>query len=145
MQWYIKCIKNYANFHGRARRKEYWMFYLFNFIFLGVAYTLDIIFGLPFVFYSMYSLATFMPGLAVIVRRLHDLGKPGTWGFICLIPGLSVIIRWCLHELGISGGWWFFYLISIICGIWFLILMCTDGIYGDNIYGPSPKEEPITA
>jgi uncharacterized membrane protein YhaH (DUF805 family) len=91
MNWYLKVIKDYAGFSGRARRKEYWMFFLFNFIFLIVAMILDNIFGttikvnsvygsqgLPYGYiYTIYGLATFLPYLAVMVRRLHDIGKSG--------------------------------------------------------------------
>ena len=122
MSWYIKCLKNYVNFSGRARRKEYWMFVLFNVIFAFVANLLDILLhtrinvGLASygVIATIYSLAVFIPGLAVCVRRLHDVGKSGAWFFILLIPVV---------------GW-----------IWLLILYCTDSQAGDNQYGPYPKE-----
>ena len=92
MNWYIEVIKKYAVFSGRARRKEYWMFALFNFIFLIVAMILDNILGttageLPYgVFYFLYALVVLIPGLAVAVRRLHDVGKSGWMILIALIP-----------------------------------------------------------
>ena len=125
MDWYIKVLKNYAVFSGRARRKEYWMFVLFNFIFSLVASLIDLGIGLvTFAVFGLgllsilYALAVFVPGLAVAVRRLHDVGKSGWYLFIILIP--------------IAGP------------IWFLVLACTDSQAGDNKYGPNPKEE-ITA
>ena len=122
MNWYIKVLKKYAVFSGRARRKEYWMFSLFNFIFSLVASLLDLaIFGLALAEFGplsvVYALAVFVPGLVVAVRRLHDVGKSGWYLLIILIP--------------IAGP------------IWFLVLACTDSQAGDNKYGPNPKEEII--
>jgi len=83
MNWYLKVLKQYADFQGRARRKEYWMFVLFNLIFAFVAMYLDRIIGttmvgLPYgVIYILYALAVLIPSLAVGVRRLHDIGKSG--------------------------------------------------------------------
>ncbi len=122
MNWYIAVLKNYAGFSGRARRKEYWMFTLFNIIFLFVAMILDMILGTEFglgvygLFYVLYSLAVIIPGLAVSVRRLHDIGKSGWMLLIVLIP----IIGW----------------------IWLLFLMVTDSNPGENQYGPYPPEIP---
>jgi len=120
MNWYLKVLKQYADFSGRARRKEYWMFVLFNMIFAIVAMILDNILGLtagelPYgVLYYLYVLAVLIPGLAVAVRRLHDVGKSGWMILIALIP--------------------------IIGAIWLLVLMVTDSNPGENQYGPNPKE-----
>jgi len=120
MNWYLKVLKNYAVFSGRARRKEYWMYMLFTTIFLIVAIILDNIIGTAIenvgfgLFYCLYYLAVLIPGLAVSVRRLHDIGKSGWFFFIALIP--------------------------IIGSIWLLVLMCTDGSAGENEYGANPKE-----
>jgi len=119
MNWYLQVLKKYAVFEGRARRKEYWMFALFNLIFLIVAMIIDNIAGttiddLPYgVFYYIYAVAVVIPGLAVGVRRLHDIGKSGWYMLIALIP--------------IAGG------------IWLLVLFCTNGDPGDNEYGTDPK------
>jgi len=115
--WYLKVLKKYAVFSGRASRREYWMFFLFNTVFLIVASILDlIIFGIGFgPLYILYALAVLIPGLAVLVRRLHDVGKSGWFLFIVLIP--------------IAGP------------IWILVLTCMDGQPGDNKYGPNPKGE----
>ena len=129
MGWYMDVIRyNYANFKGRARRREYWMFVLFNIIFAIVALIADNILGTTFKIgsgysafslpygwiYILYGLAVFIPGLAVTVRRLHDIGK--------------------------SGGWFFIVLIPIIGGIWLLVLLVTDGNPNANSYGESPKK-----
>ena len=119
MSWYIAVLKKYAVFDGRARRKEYWMFVLFTIIFGVIAIALDNITGLASkdlgvgLFYVLFALAVLLPGLAVMVRRLHDIGKSGWWVFINLIP--------------------------IIGGIWILVLLATDGQPGDNQYGTNPK------
>ena len=120
MNWYLKVLKQYADFSGRARRKEYWMFTLFNIIFIVVATVLDNVLGLtagelPYgVFYFLYALAILIPGLAVTVRRLHDVGKSGWMLLVVLIP--------------------------LVGAIWLLILEVTDSNPGENQYGQNPKE-----
>jgi uncharacterized membrane protein YhaH (DUF805 family) len=120
MNWYLTVFKKYAVFSGRARRKEYWMFFLFNIIFYIVAVILDYVFGTAIkgvgygLFNFLYFLAVLIPGLAVFVRRLHDVGKSGWMFFIALIP--------------------------IIGAIWLLVLMVSDSNPGENKYGPNPKE-----
>lgn len=119
MNWYLKVLKQYADFTGRARRREYWMFALYNMIFAIVAMIIDNLFGLTIdgffygVFYLLYLLLILIPGLAVTVRRLHDIGKSG---WMVLIP-----------------------LIPIIGGIWLLVLLFTEGESGTNKYGANPK------
>lgn len=112
MNYYINAFKNYVNFKGRARRKEYWMFVLFNFI---VAFVLGIIDGLIgiTVLSTIYSLAVIIPSLALCFRRLHDIGKSGAWILIGLIPLVGEIIL--------------------------LVFFCTDSQAGENQYGPNPK------
>lgn len=121
MKWYLKVLRQYADFTGRARRTEFWMYALFNMIFAIGAAVLDNILGLTFneqipygFIYMLYGLAVFIPGLAVSVRRLHDVGKSGWFYFIALIP--------------------------IIGAIWLLILFVTEGTPGSNEYGVNPKE-----
>ena len=123
MKWYIKCLKQYADFSGRARRKEFWMFVLFNMIFSIALCVLDVIFGTsagssdaPFamgLFQGIYSLGVLIPGLAVCVRRLHDIGKSGWYYFIVLIPIIG----------------------SIILLVWF----CKEGERNSNEWGEDPK------
>ncbi len=120
MEWYLKVIKNYATFSGRARRKEYWMFTLFNIIFAIVAMILDNILGTASpqtgygIIYLLYSLFVLIPGIAVLIRRLHDTGKSGWMILVSLIP--------------IAGP------------IWLLVLLVTEGTKGANEYGPDPKD-----
>jgi uncharacterized membrane protein YhaH (DUF805 family) len=123
MNWYLKVLKQYADFSGRARRKEYWMFALFNVIFIASAMILDTVLvvtigELPYgVFYFLYSLAVLIPGLAVYVRRLHDIGKSGWIILIAIIP--------------------------IIGPIWLLVLTLTASNHGENKYGSNPKEVTV--
>lgn len=114
MEWYIGVLKKYAVFQGRARRKEYWMFVLFNFIIAFVLALLSRVVGIFGILSSLYSLAVLIPGLAVCVRRLHDIGKSGWWLFIVLIPLVG----------------------SILLVVWY----CQDSQEGENAYGPCPKE-----
>jgi len=119
MNWYLKVLNQYADFNGRARRQEYWMFTLFNIIFAFSAIMLDNLFGLsnseegfgPI--YIIYGLAVLIPGLAVGVRRLHDIGKSGWMMLVSLIP--------------------------FIGAIWLIVLFMTDSESGDNQYGQNPK------
>lgn len=116
MDWYLKVLKQYADFRGRARRKEYWMFTLFNtiIIFIISAFS-SVMYKVGFALYVIYTLAMFVPSLAVSVRRLHDVGKSG-W---MLLLGFLPVIGW----------------------IWLLMLAVREGEPGENIYGKNPKEE----
>jgi uncharacterized membrane protein YhaH (DUF805 family) len=121
MKWYLKVMKQYADFTGRARRQEYWMFVLFNIIFSAAAGMVDGMLGMRSpetglgVIGGLYSLAVLVPSIAVGVRRLHDVGKSGWMLLIALIP--------------------------IIGAIWLLVLFATDGQPGENKWGTNPKEE----
>ena len=120
MHWFIYSFKKYANFDGRARRTEYWMFSLFNLIFLSVAIMLDNLIGwtAPNIgfgpLYGIYTLAVTIPSIAVSVRRLHDSGNKGWMILTGLIPLLGQI--------------------------WFLYLMLKDGDEGKNQFGVDPKD-----
>ncbi len=77
MSWYLEVLKKYAVFDGRARRREYWMFFLFNVIIAFVLGFVEGIIGGPGVLGLLYSLAVLVPGIAVSMRRLHDTGRSG--------------------------------------------------------------------
>lgn len=121
MNWYLEALIKYATFKGRARRKEYWLFTLFNFLILFILLIFDSLIGAQGVLFILYFLATLLPNLAVTVRRLHDIGKSGWWILISIIP--------------------------IIGGIVLVIFMCTDSQSGNsfddttgrNQYGGNPK------
>ena len=88
MNWYLEVLKKYAVFSGRARRKEYWMFVLFNFI---IIFVLELIGGGMRKSYSVpstiYQLAVLVPSIAVGVRRMHDTNHNGWW-IICPVVNL---------------------------------------------------------
>lgn len=117
MNWYLKVLKQYADFSGRARRKEYWMFVLFNLIFTIVLRFIDGAVGLQVagagILGLLYSLAILVPAIAVGVRRLHDIGKSGWLLLVALIPILGVLLL--------------------------LFWMVKEGDKGSNAYGADPK------
>ena len=118
MNWYFQVLKKYAVFSGRARRREYWYFVLFNYIIGFVLGLIESLAGIaPEIDYSVlagiYSLAVLLPGIGVSIRRLHDTGRSGWWLFIALVPIIGAII--------------------------ILIFMVGDSQEGTNQYGPSPK------
>jgi uncharacterized membrane protein YhaH (DUF805 family) len=112
MNWYLAVLKKFAEFSGRARRKEYWMFVLINLIISLVLTGLDVALNIGLLS-GLYSLAILVPSLAVGVRRLHDINKSGWSLLIGLIPlvGFIILILW----------------------------LAKDSDAGDNTYGPNPK------
>ncbi len=90
----ITCVQDkYVTFSGRASRSEYWFFALFNFLAGIVAGIIDaMIFGDGGIINLIVVLGLFLPGLAVGVRRLHDIGKSGWWLLISLIPLIGLIV-----------------------------------------------------
>ncbi|ESP94786.1 DUF805 domain-containing protein [Pseudoalteromonas luteoviolacea] len=112
MEWYISVLKNYVVFNGRARRKEYWMFVLFNLIFSVVIAVLDGVLGTSFLS-LIYALAVLVPSVAVSIRRLHDTGRSGWWVLISLLPLIGAIVL--------------------------LIFAVQEGDQDSNDYGPNPK------
>ncbi len=97
MEWYLKVVRdNYANFNGRARRKEYWMFVLINAIISAVLGAIGGAVDFPFIS-SIYSLAVFVPSIAVAIRRMHDVGKSG---WFMLIPFYNIYLAVQDSEAG---------------------------------------------
>ena len=123
MKWYLEVLKKYAVFQGRARRKEYWYFSLFNLIFILLLTWIDALSNsnpndvgpLPLI----YLLAMLIPSLAVTVRRLHDINKSGWWVLLYFIPVLGDIVLFIFTVL--------------------------KGTPGDNRYGPDPLMAPAVA
>lgn len=105
-------FSQYVGFSGRARRSEYWFFVLFNFIVSFLIGFIGGLLGLGFLG-SIYSLAVFLPSLAVCMRRLHDVGKSGWWILLSLVPLVG----------------------AIVLIVWF----CGDSQPGANQYGNNPK------
>jgi len=84
-------FNNYVNFQGRARRSEYWFWFLFTFLLSIVASIIDGVLGI-YLLAGLAMLATILPSIAVGVRRLHDTGRSGFWLFIALIPLVGAIV-----------------------------------------------------
>ncbi|MDR2840239.1 MAG: DUF805 domain-containing protein [Paludibacter sp.] len=123
MKWYIQALKRYIDFSGRANRKEYWYFVLFNVIFSLTFLMLALFCAAYFLnkgttFFSnltiLYFVIVFLPSMAVTVRRLHDFGKSGWWYFISFIP--------------------------FIGGVYMVLLLCQQSDY-DNNYGAEPDDD----
>ena len=113
MEWYMQAWRDYKKFDGRSRRMEFWMFLLVN---IGVSIALGVVeamFGSPGILGWLYSLAVLVPAIAVSIRRLHDIGLPGLWVLLILIPFLNLLLA--------------------------LIFLTRDSQPGSNEYGPNPK------
>lgn len=113
MEWYLTVLKQYAVFSGRARRKEYWFFALFNFIISLLLTGIDSLIGTAGTLNMIYSVAVLVPSLAVSIRRLHDIGRSAWWMLLAFIPVI---------------GW----LVLLYFGL-------KDSEPGSNAYGPNPK------
>lgn len=115
MHWYLKVINQYFDFSGRARRKEYWIFTLISLLITWSLSILDLVLQ-TYIFSiisTIYSLLIFIPSLAVLLRRLHDMGKSGWYFFLILIPFI---------------GW-----------IWLIVLLCMESETRPNKWGDNPK------
>jgi uncharacterized membrane protein YhaH (DUF805 family) len=119
MDWYLEVLKKYAVFEGRAGRKEYWFFILFNILIsMALGYVdwltgnINPETGLG-ILSGIYALGVMIPGMAVSVRRLHDTDRSGWWLLITFVPVIGAIV--------------------------FLYFMVLDSNPETNEYGPSPK------
>lgn len=118
MDWFLRAMRQYGIFEGRSRRREYWMYSLFFFLFLGGAIILDNLFGFASSSYygPLYFLCIFIlliPTVAVTIRRLHDVGKSG----------------WTLLSV----------LIPVAGALWLVYLLLKNSKPGLNCYGLNPK------
>ena len=104
MNGYMSVMRNYVNIDGRARRKEYWMFFLVYLAILIVASVLDSIIGLGLIG-GLVALAHLLPSICVGVRRLHDINRSGWWLLVALVPfiGWIIALYWAV-KAGDSGG-----------------------------------------
>jgi uncharacterized membrane protein YhaH (DUF805 family) len=87
MDYFIGVLKKYADFNGRARRKEYWMFILVSIIINVVLaiFNMDIV-------SMIFSLALLVPNISVGARRLHDTGRSGWWQLIYFVPLIGMVV-----------------------------------------------------
>lgn len=112
MEYFMGPLKKYADFTGRATRKEYWMFILFYLIFYIACAIVDSVLG-TFIFTAIYALGMLVPTISCAARRLHDTSRSGWWQLLGLIP--------------------------LIGGIIVLVFLCQDS-HPDNQFGPNPKQ-----
>ena len=112
MNWYLKVMSNYFSVQGRARRQEYWMYFLVYLLIVVAAALLDGVLGMGLLS-ALVTLAHLVPSITVGVRRLHDIDRSGWWLLIALIPLIGAIVL--------------------------LVFYVQEGSAGDNQYGPSPK------
>ncbi|WP_432722700.1 DUF805 domain-containing protein [Jeongeupia wiesaeckerbachi] len=113
MNWYLAVLKKYAVFSGRARRKEYWMFTLFNIIAALVLGVVEALVSSNGILGGVYTIALLLPGIAVSVRRLHDTDRSAWWLLIGLVPIVGAIVL--------------------------LVFLVQEGSSGENQYGFDPK------
>lgn len=111
MEYFLSALKKYADFSGRARRKEYWMFILFYFIIYITLAIVDSLIGTMFLA-LIFVLAMLVPSISIAARRLHDTGRSGWWQLISLIPLIGAIV---------------------------LIVFLVQDSHEENQYGPNPK------
>jgi uncharacterized membrane protein YhaH (DUF805 family) len=164
MHWYLSCFRNYATFTGRARRKEYWMFILFNVLlfFAWIILFIPLLINEAYIpafslsgIYGLYLLAAFVPYLAVTVRRLHDTNHSGWWlaafwGAPFLIWTVQVVAYISLTMSASAQGMPYAY--PALSGVSFildlgglalsivqLVFLLKSGTIGENKYGPDPK------
>lgn len=153
LEWMLMPIRRYADFKGRSRRKEFWLFQLLNFL-------VQVVLIGP-LYYALISSMVAMRGMdesgnfessAAGAMQWSDhpiavgmavLGL--LWGLFVLIPGIAVTVR-RLHDRDMSG-WWYLGLIvasiipfvGLIAGIAFLVILCLEGTKGPNRFGDDPK------
>ncbi|WP_339723190.1 DUF805 domain-containing protein [uncultured Paraglaciecola sp.] len=111
MDYFIGPLKKYAEFTGRTRRKEYWMFFLIYTILIILLSVVDAVLGAGFLS-LLFSLAMLVPSISIAARRLHDTGRSGWWQLISFIPLIGIII---------------------------LIVFLVQDSHDDNEYGANPK------
>ncbi len=169
MEWMILPLKRYAQFNGRSRRMEYWMFLLFSIIVGIVTGVIDLMLGFgrtssfagptgagaSFVSHGpinlITSLALFIPSLAVSVRRLHDTDRTGWWILVPIVlygVGAMVLIGGLMSRTaGSIAGMGALAIVGglamfagFIAAIVLLVFFCMPGTAGLNRFGPDPLD-----
>lgn len=145
MQWMIMPFRRYADFQGRSRRMEFWMFQLLNLI-VGLVLAGPVMFSVissgladptaldvdPFAaigalgwtgigLYALYALAAFIPSIAVTVRRLHDRDLSGWWYLGAVAASLIPLV-------------------GFLASVALFVLLLLPGTRGPNRFGPDPKD-----
>ena len=135
-------LTKYAVFSGRARRKEYWYFLLFNALVGFIIGFLGAIMQKPKAMSTLnilFTLAFLLPSIAVAVRRLHDTGRSGLW-YLLAVPGIAFAetsnLMMAQENLLLQG---IFALVSLVFSIVLIVFYCQDSQPGTNRFGPNPK------
>jgi len=147
VNWYLKVLKKYAVFHGRARRKEYWYFILFSTLIYFAFALIDVVAGFsdeitdggPLS--TLYYLAVILPEIAVAARRLHDTSHSGWWQLMAF-PILAV--PWLTNHH--QEFWSLLVVVITLPGLMVLLLwQVRDSDPGENRWGPNPKKGLVAA
>ena len=142
MEWATLPLKRYAEFTGRSRRKEYWMYVL---LLIAVGIVIGIVEGIlgltgmvgPYgPISALFALATLCPSIAVGIRRLHDTDRSGWWLLIGYGP---LLLSLCLTLLGSLQFAMILSLLALLGFIVLLVFLVLEGTRGPNQYGPDPK------
>lgn len=150
------CFSKYADFSGRARRSEFWYWYLFSVIVSFVAGWIPFVGGLM-------NLALVIPQLSVGARRLHDTGRSGWWLLLSIVPGLvmvalaialfgsailsiasgeynpDMVADNMMSNMGLLVAMIVAWLVTLVCGIILIVWWAKDSVPGANQYGENPK------
>jgi uncharacterized membrane protein YhaH (DUF805 family) len=114
INWFMKVVtQHYFDFNGRARRAEYWWYFLVYIIGFVILAFISNMLHMGGLLGGLFGVALLLPSLGVLVRRLHDTGRSGWWYFIVLVP--------------------------LVGGILLIVWLATEGTKGPNAYGPDPK------
>ena len=162
MEWMWMPLKRYADFSGRSRRMEFWMWVVFQVLIFFVFIILVIALGgamvmsgdirggmamggiilILYLLYSVMQLAFLVPGLAVTIRRLHDTNRSGWWILVAVIPyailGFMMARSATSTDMSGQASVGLFGIIALIGGVVLLVFMILAGTAGDNRYGPDP-------
>ena len=131
MEWMLMPLRRYADFSGRSRRKEYWMFTLFNLLVSSAV--------------GVLALALFLADFsesAMVAILYPVLGLAGLYGLAAIVPGLAVTIR-RLHDTDRSGWWLLVGLVPVIGPLLLLAFYVTEGTLGPNRFGPDPVTDRV--
>lgn len=161
MKWFLKCWRQYADFSSRARRKEYWMFYLFNVLIIFFLNLIDHLIGVNFI-KDMANLGkevvketadfegvvepNVIESYQNFTTSYLDIIAGSGYGILSYIYALAIIIPIIavsvrrLHDIGKSGWMYLVFLIPIAGPIWLLVLLCTNSQPGANKWGDNPKQ-----
>lgn len=144
MEWATLPLKKYAEFTGRSRRKEYWMYILLLIVLMVVATLIERMLGLTGMvgpygpLTALIALGTLVPSIAVGIRRLHDTNRSGWWLLILYAPAIISMLLPMLGIINLSLAM-ILSIVSLIGLIVLIVFFVMEGTKGPNQYGPDPK------